>query len=44
VTDHRINFTIHKLDTIIAGNLQPVIDALTEYERQEQRAAFGTID
>ena len=44
LTDHRINFTIHKLDSIIAGNLQPVIDALTEYERQEQRAAFGTID
>lgn len=44
VTDHRINFTIHKLDSIIAGNLQPVIDALMEYERQEQRAAFGTFD
>jgi peptide chain release factor 1 len=44
VTDHRINFTIHKLDNIIAGNLQPVIDALMEYERQEQRATFGTID
>ena len=44
LTDHRINFTIHKLDSIIAGNLQPVIDALMEYERQEQRAAFGTID
>lgn len=44
VTDHRINFTIHKLDTIIAGNLQPVVDALMEYERQEQRAAFGTFD
>jgi peptide chain release factor 1 len=44
VTDHRINFTIHKLDSVIAGNLQPVIDALMEYERQEQRTAFGTID
>jgi peptide chain release factor 1 len=44
VTDHRINFTIYKLDSIIAGNLQPVIDALMEYERQEQRATFGTID
>jgi peptide chain release factor 1 len=44
LTDHRINFTIHKLDSIIAGNLSPVIDALMEYERQEQRAAFGTID
>jgi peptide chain release factor 1 len=44
LTDHRINFTLYKLDSIIAGNLQPVIDALLEYERQEQRAAFGTID
>jgi peptide chain release factor 1 len=44
LTDHRINFTIYKLDSIIAGNLSPVIDALMEYERQEQRATFGTID
>ena len=36
--------TLYKLDNIIAGNLNPVIDALMEYERQEQRAAFGTID
>jgi peptide chain release factor 1 len=44
VTDHRINLTLYKLDSIIAGNMAPVIDALTEYERQEQRAAFGTVD
>ncbi len=44
LTDHRINLTLYKLDSIIAGNLGPVIDALMEYERQEQRAAFGTID
>lgn len=44
LTDHRINLTLYKLDTIIAGNINPVIDALMEYERQEQRAAFGTID
>ncbi len=44
LTDHRINLTLYKLDSIIAGNLSPVIDALMEYERQEQRAAFGTID
>jgi peptide chain release factor 1 len=44
LTDHRINLTLYKLDHIIAGNLSPVIDALTEYERQEQRAAFGTVD
>jgi peptide chain release factor 1 len=44
VTDHRIGLTLYKLDQIIAGNLHPVIDALMEYERQGQRAAFGTID
>jgi peptide chain release factor 1 len=44
LTDHRINLTLYKLDSILAGNLAPVIDALTEYERQEQRAAFGTIE
>ncbi len=44
LTDHRINFTLYKLESILAGNLAPVIEALTEYERQEQRAAFGTIE
>jgi peptide chain release factor 1 len=44
LTDHRINLTLYKLDSIIAGNLAPVVDALMECERQEQRAAFGTID
>jgi peptide chain release factor 1 len=43
LTDHRINENFN-LDNVIAGNLQPVIDALLEYERQEQRTAFGTID
>lgn len=44
VTDHRINFTIHKLDQIIAGNLQPVTDALLEYDRAEQRGQMGDLD
>lgn len=44
VTDHRINLTLYKLDSILAGNLHPVIDGLLEYERQEQRAAFGTVE
>ncbi len=44
LTDHRIGLTLYKLDSILAGNLHPVVDALIEYERQEQRAAFGTID
>ncbi len=44
VTDHRIGSTIYKLDSIIAGNMDPIIDGLLEYERQEQRMAFGTLD
>ena len=44
VTDHRIGLTIYKLDSIIAGDMDPIIDGLLEYERQEQRLAFGTLD
>jgi peptide chain release factor 1 len=44
VTDHRINLTLYKLDSILSGNLDPVLDSLREYERQELRDAFGTIE
>jgi len=44
LTDHRVNLTLYKLDAIMAGDLDPVIDALLEYERQEQRAAFGPLE
>ncbi len=44
VTDHRINQDWYKLDNILAGNVAPVIEALNEYERQELRDAFGTIE
>jgi peptide chain release factor 1 len=44
LTDHRIHLDLYKLDSIITGQLAPVIDALMEYERQEQRSAFGTTD
>ncbi|MFB3107668.1 MAG: peptide chain release factor 1, partial [Pseudomonadales bacterium] len=37
LTDHRIGLTIHKLDQIIAGELQPISDALIEHERQQLR-------
>jgi len=43
VTDHRIGLTLYKLDTILSGNLSPVIDGLLEYERQELRSAFGRV-
>jgi peptide chain release factor 1 len=44
VTDHRINFTVYKLDQIIAGNLQLLTDALIEYDRQQQRDQMGGLD
>ena len=44
VTDHRIGLTLYKLDAILAGDLSPVVDALLEYERQELRTSFGTIE
>ena len=30
VTDHRINLTLYKLEQVIDGNIEPLIDALTE--------------
>ncbi len=44
VTDHRINQDWYQLDSILAGELEPVIEALWEYERQEQRSAFGLVE
>jgi peptide chain release factor 1 len=40
LTDHRINFTIYKLDQIIAGDLDPVTEALIEYDREELRSSM----
>ncbi|MBT3220792.1 MAG: PCRF domain-containing protein, partial [Proteobacteria bacterium] len=35
ITDHRINLTLYKLDHILEGDLQPLVDALTT-EHQTQ--------
>jgi peptide chain release factor 1 len=43
VTDHRANANFN-LGNVVAGDLQPVIDALLELERQEQRSLFGTME
>ncbi|MDD4202720.1 MAG: peptide chain release factor 1 [Candidatus Omnitrophica bacterium] len=37
VTDHRIGFTIHKLDAILEGDIDDIIDALKEEERRLRR-------
>jgi peptide chain release factor 1 len=44
ITDHRINFTLYKLDQVIAGDLQPITDALVEYDREQLRGAMGGFD
>jgi peptide chain release factor 1 len=36
LTDHRVGLTLHQLDLIMEGRLQPVIDALTSYYQAER--------
>jgi hypothetical protein len=36
VTDHRINFTIHQLDQVMEGKLEPLVEALTTYYQTEK--------
>lgn len=36
VTDHRIGLTIYKLDKVLAGALEEVVDPLMQHERAEQ--------
>lgn len=38
VTDHRIGFTVHRLGDVLAGDLDPVVDALLQDERTRQLA------
>jgi len=39
VTDHRIGLTLHKLDSVMNGDLQEVVDSLTTAWQAEQLAA-----
>jgi peptide chain release factor 1 len=41
VTDHRIGLTLHNLDHVLAGQLDPLTDALAAAERAEQLADGG---
>jgi len=36
VSDHRINLTLYKLDQVLAGDLDPVVEALMQDERARQ--------
>ncbi|MFA7095012.1 MAG: peptide chain release factor 1 [Gammaproteobacteria bacterium] len=41
LTDHRINLTLYKLDDIMEGNLDQVIDPLIQEYQADQLAAMG---
>jgi len=41
VTDHRINLTLYKLDDVLAGNLDLLIDPLLQEHQAELLAAVG---
>ncbi|MEO0379101.1 MAG: peptide chain release factor 1 [Pseudomonadota bacterium] len=42
MTDHRINLTLYKLDQVMQGDLDEVIDALTADAQARQMAEMGT--
>ncbi|MGO9453551.1 MAG: peptide chain release factor 1 [Candidatus Binataceae bacterium] len=39
VTDHRVNLTLHQLDLVLDGALDPIIDALAQQEQAEALSA-----
>jgi peptide chain release factor 1 len=39
LTDHRIGLTVYKLDRVMLGNLDELINALVEFDRQERLKA-----
>jgi peptide chain release factor 1 len=41
LTDHRIGLTLHQLDLIIEGGLEPVVDALSSYFTAEKLKDMG---
>ena len=41
ITDHRIGLTLHKIDQIMQGELDELISALVEFDRQERLQSGG---
>jgi peptide chain release factor 1 len=41
LTDHRINLTLYKLDAIVAGHLDEVIQALKEFDKKQRLGGAG---
>lgn len=44
VTDHRVNLSLYKIDDIMNGDLQEIIDALVTAEQAEKLKATGEIE
>jgi len=42
VSDHRIGLTLHWLDQVMEGRLQPIVDALITHYQAEQLKADNT--
>ena len=42
LTDHRIGLTLHQLDLVMEGRLQPIVDALIAHYQAEQLKADST--
>jgi peptide chain release factor 1 len=41
VTDHRIGLTLHQLDMVMEGRLDPIVDALTTHYQTDQLGQEG---
>ena len=41
MTDHRIGFTLHQLDQVMEGKLDPLVDALTTHYQAEKLKEQG---
>ena len=43
VTDHRINLTLHRLDEVLEGGLNSIVQALGQEHQADQLASFGDL-
>ena len=41
VTDHRVGLTLYKIDAVVDGDLDEIIDALTMEDQAEKLKALG---
>jgi peptide chain release factor 1 len=44
VTDHRIGLTLHQLDLVMDGRMDPIIDALISHYQAEKLQGEGSLD